>query len=59
MHAPSRLHNAQPQASPVVQELQGAGLLATADKPAPRLPTTEDLNELRFLDAVFHEGALS
>ena len=37
------------------QELDKAGLLVTPERPSPRHPTPQDLSELRFLNAIFHE----
>ena len=39
----------------VVQELAQAGLLATADAPAPRALTFTDINALPYLQAVIKE----
>ena len=41
-----------------MQELEQAGLLATPDQPTPRAPTLSDLNDLKYLNAIFHEGAI-
>jgi Cytochrome P450 len=39
-----------------VQELDGAGLLATPATPDPVLPTTDSVKKLPYLDAVIHES---
>jgi hypothetical protein len=43
--------------SGTAQELAEAGLLVGDGEAAARQPTVEDLSQLRFLNAVFHEGA--
>lgn len=55
MQTPSLLLNCHARQC-TVQELQGAGLLASEEQPEPRLPTVDDLQGLPYLNAVFHEG---
>ena len=59
LHACGRAHYSAKFVSPhwlnLVQELREAGLLVE-DELQWRLPTVQDLADLRFLDAVFHEG---